>query len=79
VLEHDFVAGFTGQAPDPVVREYTDDGNRELSAEGPEAYTAMIDHVLACVRGEADNRLAPDSVLESLRLTLDVHHAVSRG
>jgi predicted dehydrogenase len=78
VLEHRFVADFTGQAPQPVVQEYTDKGHRELPADGPDAYTAMIDHVLACLRGQAVNQLAPASVLDSLRLTLDVHQAVNR-
>lgn len=79
VLEHDFVAGFTGEVASPVVHEYTDDGHRELPAEGPDAHTAMIDHVLACLRGEEVNQLAPSSVLESLRLTLELHEAVNRG
>lgn len=79
VLEHEFVAGFTGQAVDPVVHGYTDDGHRELPAEGPDAYTAMIDHVLACLRGEEVNQLAPSTVLDSLRLTLELHDAVNRG
>jgi predicted dehydrogenase len=78
VLEHGFVADFTGQAPQPVVQEYTDKGHRELPADGPDAYTAMIDHVLACLRGQAVNQLAPASVLDSLRLTLEVHQAVNR-
>jgi hypothetical protein len=78
VLEHNFVAGYTGQVPDPVVDEFTDIGHRELPAEGPDAYTAMIDHVLACLRGEEVNQLDPTSVLDSMRLTLDVHQAVNR-
>jgi hypothetical protein len=39
VLEHDFVAGFTGEVANPVVHEYTDDGHRELPAEGPQTPT----------------------------------------
>jgi len=31
---------------------------------------AMIDHVVACLRGEEVNQLAPSSVLDSLRRTL---------
>jgi predicted dehydrogenase len=79
VLEYGFVAGFTGEVPDPVVHEYTGDGHRELPAEGADAYTAMIDHVLACLGGEAVNELGPASVLDTLRLTLDLQNAVSRG
>jgi predicted dehydrogenase len=78
VLEHAFVADSTGQAPKPVVQEYTAKGHRELPADGPGAFMAMIDHVLACLHGQAVNQLAPASVLDSLRLTLDVHQAVNR-
>jgi hypothetical protein len=39
----------------------------------------MIDHVLACLRGEDVNQLAPSNVLESLRLTLELHEAVNRS
>jgi UDP-N-acetylglucosamine 3-dehydrogenase len=38
----------------------------------------MIDHVLACLHGQAVNQLDPASVLDSLRLTLDVDQAVNR-
>jgi predicted dehydrogenase len=51
VLEYDFAAGFTGKVKSPVVHEYTDDGHHQLAVDGPDAYTAMIDHVLACLRG----------------------------
>jgi len=79
VLEYDFAAGFTGKVVSPVVHEYTDDGHRELPGEGSDAYTAMIDHLLACLRGEEVNQLAPSTVLDSLRLTLELHEAVTRG
>jgi hypothetical protein len=38
----------------------------------------VIDHVLACLQGENINQLTPASVLDSLKLTLDVHQAVNR-
>jgi len=79
VLEYDFAAGFTGKVVSPVVHEYTDDGYRELPGEGSDAYTAMINHLLACLRGEEVNQLAPSTVLDSLRLTLELHEAVTRG
>jgi predicted dehydrogenase len=78
VLEHTFTADFTGQAPHHVVHEHTKRGHREIPAEGSDAFTAVIDHVLACLRGEASNQLTPASVLDSLELTLDVHRAVNR-
>jgi hypothetical protein len=36
----------------------------------------MIDHVLAVLRGEADNQITPASTLDALTLTLDIDHAV---
>jgi hypothetical protein len=39
----------------------------------------MIDHVLACLGGEEVNQLAPSTVLDCLRLTLELHEAVTRG
>jgi predicted dehydrogenase len=78
VLEHAFTADFTGQTPRPVVHEYTEKGHREIRAEGSDAFTATIDHVLACLRGEAINQLTPASVLNSLKLTIDLHQTVNR-
>ena len=78
VLEHTFTADFTGQAPRPLVHEHTESGHREIRAAGSDAFTATIDHVVACLRGEAINQLTPASVLDSLKLTLDVHQAVNR-
>ena len=46
-------------------------------ADAPD-FLAAIDHVLACLQGEAINQLTPASVLDSLKLTLDVHQAVNR-
>ncbi|WAL99452.1 hypothetical protein [Streptomyces sp. Je 1-369] len=51
---------------------YTADGVREVELEPADQYAAMIDHVLACLRGEAENEIAPASVLDALQLTLDV-------
>ena len=78
VLEHTFTADFTGQAPHAVVHEHTARGHREVTAAGSDSFTAAIDHVLACLQGEDINQLTPASVLDSLKLTLDVHHAVNR-
>jgi len=38
----------------------------------------MIDHVLACLAGRADNRIEPASALPALELTLDVHHRLTQ-
>ena len=37
----------------------------------------MIDHVFACLAGRSTSRLDPASVLDSLKLTLDIHHALT--
>ncbi|MEU9027042.1 hypothetical protein AB0D46_05810 [Streptomyces sp. NPDC048383] len=37
----------------------------------------MIDHVLAVLRGDAENQIGPDSVLDTLRLTLDIDQRVN--
>lgn len=78
VLKHTFTADFTGQAPHPVVHEHTERGRRNIPAEGSDAFTAVIDHVLTCLRDEAINQLTPASVLDSRKLTLDVHQAVNQ-
>ncbi|QBS44724.1 Gfo/Idh/MocA family protein [Nocardia sp. CS682] len=75
VLEHYF--GEVGEVGEDVtVVEYTAAGRRVLTAQGSDSYTAMIEHVLACLRGEADNCIALSSVLDALALTLDIHHAI---
>jgi hypothetical protein len=73
VLEYAMQAGFTGQGPASLT-EVTADGERpiDLPAAGP-PYAAMIDHVLACLTGHADNLIEPASALAALELTLDVH------
>ncbi|WGW13570.1 Gfo/Idh/MocA family oxidoreductase [Saxibacter everestensis] len=73
VLEHRFG---DGQDADSAVIEYTGTGTRSVNADGPDSYTAMIDHVLACLRGEASNEIPPSSVLDTLALTLDIHEAI---
>jgi hypothetical protein len=39
----------------------------------------MIDHVLACLAGHADNLIEPASVLPALELTLDVHQRLTEA
>jgi predicted dehydrogenase len=77
VLEYTMRAGFTGQGPSTLT-EYTADGESpiELSAVSP--YAAMIDHVLACLSGRADNLIEPTSALGALELTLDVHQRLTK-
>jgi predicted dehydrogenase len=73
VLERSTHAGPTGQGSS-VLTEITDTGQRviDLPTAGP--YAEMIDHVLACLTGQADNHIDPASALPALELTLDVHN-----
>jgi predicted dehydrogenase len=41
------------------------------------AYTAVVDHVIACCQGRETSRLGPASVLDTLQLTLNVHTALA--
>ena len=52
-------AGFTGHGPSTWT-EYTTDGEQaiDLPTVAP-PYAAMIDHVLACLTGHADNLIEP--------------------
>jgi predicted dehydrogenase len=78
VLEYAMSAGFTGHGPSTLT-EYTADGERpiDLPDVGP-PYTAMIDHVLACLTGRASNLIEPTSALPALELTLDVHQRLAQ-
>ncbi|MBF6333389.1 Gfo/Idh/MocA family protein [Nocardia transvalensis] len=75
VLESTSTIGSDGTT-EARVTAYTPDGVHQLDLPAADQYTAMIDHVLACLRGEADNRIGPDTVLDTLRLTLDIDRAV---
>jgi hypothetical protein len=59
--------------------EYTADGEHAIDLPAATApYAAMIDHVLACIAGRAENLIEPASVITALELTLDVHHRLTR-
>jgi predicted dehydrogenase len=79
VLEYAMRAEFTGQGP-ATLTEVTADGERpiDLPAAGP-PYAAVIDHVLACLTGHADNLIEPASALPALELTLDVHQRLTQA
>ncbi|MFI6999293.1 Gfo/Idh/MocA family protein [Nocardia sp. NPDC050175] len=78
VLEATSTMSFDGK-PTGTVTAYTADGVHELALASADQYSAMIDHVLAVLRGGADNQIAPASVLDALRLTLDIDQAVKRS
>ncbi|MGD3111502.1 Gfo/Idh/MocA family protein [Streptomyces sp. YGL11-2] len=76
VLESVSTMGFDGR-PSGTVTAYTAGGVGELEVEPADQYATMIDHVLACLRGEAVNEIAPASVLDALQLTLDVEQQIN--
>lgn len=78
VLEYVMRAGFTGQGPSSLT-EYTTEGEHPIDLSATSPYAAMIEHVLACLTGRADNLIEPASVLLALELTLDVHHRLTRA
>jgi predicted dehydrogenase len=77
VLEYAMRAGFTGQGP-AVLTEYTADGENPIDLPTASSYEAMIDHVLACLAGHANNLIEPASTLPALELTLDVHQRLTQ-
>ncbi len=77
VLEYEMRAGFTGQGP-AALTECTADGEHAIDLPAASPYEAMIDHVLACLNGEADNLIEPASALPALELTLDVHRRLNQ-
>ena len=76
VLESASTMGFDGK-PTGAVTAYTADGARQLPLPTADQYTAMIDHVLAVLRGDADNQITPASTLDALKLTLDIDQRVN--
>jgi UDP-N-acetylglucosamine 3-dehydrogenase len=78
VLEYAISAGFTGQGP-ATLTEHTVRGEQPIELAETSPYEAMIDHVLACLAGHADNCIDPASALPALELTLDVHQRLTRS
>nr|WP_206314572.1 Gfo/Idh/MocA family oxidoreductase [Streptomyces coryli] len=76
VLESRSTMGFDGK-PAGALTAYTPDGVRDVELPPADQYRAMIDHVLACIRGEAGNEIGPESVLDALRFTLDIDARVN--
>lgn len=78
VLEYTMRAGFTGHCPSTLT-EHSADGEHpiDLPTSSP-PYTAMIDHVLACLTGQASNLIEPASALPALELTLNVHRRLTQ-
>lgn len=76
VLDATSTMGFDGK-PTGTVTAYTADGTRELDLPPADQYTAMIDHVLAVVHGQATNQITPASTLDALELTLELDRKVN--
>ncbi|MBF6065344.1 Gfo/Idh/MocA family oxidoreductase [Nocardia terpenica] len=76
VLHATFAQGFDGK-PTTTVTTYTADGEEITELPAADPYSAMIDHVLACLRGQATNRIGPDTVLDTLAVTLDIDTIVN--
>jgi predicted dehydrogenase len=75
-IESSWTAGWDGR-PTTTLTEYTEQGSREIDLPARDAYAAVIDHVIACCQGRQASRLSPASVLDTLKLTLDVHAALA--
>jgi len=78
VLEYTMSAGFTGHGRSALT-EHTAKGERVIDLpDAAPPCAAMIDHVLACLQGDADNLIEPASALPALELTLDVHQRLTK-
>jgi predicted dehydrogenase len=75
-IESSWTAGYDGR-PTTTLIEYTEQGQREVDLPARDAYAAVIDHVLACCQGRDSSRLSPASVLDALKLTLEVRTALA--
>jgi predicted dehydrogenase len=75
-IESSWSAGWDGR-PTTTLTAYTQQGQREVDLPARDAYAAVIDHVIACYQGQETSRLSAASVLDTLRLTLDVRTALA--
>jgi hypothetical protein len=75
-IESSWGAGWDGR-PTTTLIEYTAQGSREVDLPARDAYAAVIDHVIACCQGQETSRVSAASVLDTLRLTLDVRTALA--
>jgi hypothetical protein len=72
--------GFGRREPGPAtLTGCTSDGENPIDLPTASPYEAMIDHVLACLAGHADNIIEPVSALPALELTLDVHQRLTEA
>ncbi|MEV4869874.1 Gfo/Idh/MocA family protein [Streptomyces syringium] len=76
VLESTSTMGYDGK-PTTTLTAYTGDGAHEVDLPPADQYAAMIDHVQAVLRGEAENQITPAGALDALELTLRVDQQVN--
>ncbi|MBW5422270.1 gfo/Idh/MocA family oxidoreductase [Streptomyces sp. BG9H] len=76
VLEWTSTMGYDGK-PTGALTAYNDEGAHEVKLPAADQYTAMIDHVLAVLRGEATNEISPGSALAALDLTCRINRQVN--
>ena len=77
VVESTWTAGYDGR-PTTTLTEHTESGSRRVDLPTIDAYRAVIDHVIGCCEDEAESRLDPASVLDSLAVTHEIHDALTR-
>lgn len=77
VLENRWAAGYSGRAT-TTLTERTEHGERTIDLPDIDLYAALIDHVFACLDGQATSRVGPETTLDSLRVTLDIHHKINQ-
>jgi predicted dehydrogenase len=78
VLEYAMSAGFTGSGP-ATLTEHTGGGENPIGLPAAGSlYATMIDHVLDCLAGRAENLIQPASALTALELTLEVQQRLTQ-
>ena len=67
----------TGQGT-ATLTKHTSDGENPIDLPTDSSYQAMIDHVLACLTGQADNLVEPASTLPTRELIPEAHRRLTQ-
>ena len=67
----------TGQGT-ATLTKHTSDGENPIDLPTDSSYQAMIDHVLACLTGQADNLIEPASALSARELIPEAHRRLTQ-
>lgn len=78
VLESKWMAGYDGR-PSTTLINYTEQGALTIDLPRLGFLHRVIEHVRACLQDRAASQLSPASVLATLRVTVDVHHALNHA